>query len=332
MKKIFAFLMLLALGATMLACGSEKPGNAEKSNTQQGSESQAQSGEPAGDKKVTLGFVHQTLNNPNFVHMNDVMKEEAQKLGVELILLDSQDDVSKEMSNVEDLISRKVDVIGVTACDAEGTEAAIKAAKAAGFPVINVDRFVANAGADTKIGSDNVEGGRMLCEKIAEDAGGKEVKLVLLRGKMGATTDTERNEGFKEELKKHPNIEIVSEQSGYFDRTKGFEAMENILQAQSEVEYICAFSDEMAIGAYQAVEAASRQDEGIKIVGYDGEPDAMECIDDGRLWALGFQDFDTIGRKIIRDAVTLANGGSVEEEQRLPVIWCTKENYDELAY
>ena len=68
-----------------------------------------------------------------------------------------------------------------------------------------------------------------------------------------------------------------------------------------------------------------------KVVGFDGSPDGMEYINNGKLWGLIFQDFDAIGRTIVRNAVTLAEGGTVDPEQRLEVIFCTKDNYGDLV-
>ncbi|MFZ5968578.1 MAG: ribose ABC transporter substrate-binding protein RbsB [Bacillota bacterium] len=254
-----------------------------------------------------MGLVISTLNNPFFVTLKEGAEAKAKELGYELIVLDSQNDPSKESANVEDLITQNVAVIMINPTDSDAVGNAVKAANAKNIPVITLDRG-ANAGeVVSHIASDNVAGGKMAGEYVLEQLGGKG-KVVELEGIAGTSAARDRGKGFNEVIAS-TEVEVVAKQTADFDRTKGLEVMENILQAQPEINAVFAHNDEMALGALQAVKASGRD---IMIVGFDATDDAVKAVQDGDMAATVAQQPDKIGSLGVETASKVIKGESVE--------------------
>jgi ribose transport system substrate-binding protein len=264
-----------------------------------------------------------TLNNPFFVTLRDGAQSEADKLGVTLIVMDSQNDSAKEASNIEDLISRKVDAILVNPTDSDAVVPSIKKANDAHIPVFTIDRGANGGTVVSHIASDNVAGGKMAGEYLAKALNGKG-KVVELEGIAGTSAARDRGQGFEEALKNYPDIQIVAKQTADFDRAKGLSVFENILTAQPQIDGVFAQNDEMVLGAIQAAEAAGRT--GIIFVGFDAIDDALKAIKDGKLAATVQQQPAVMGQLGVQTAVDFLNGKTVEKFIPVPLKLITKEN------
>ncbi|MGL4687235.1 MAG: ribose ABC transporter substrate-binding protein RbsB [Fusobacteriaceae bacterium] len=225
-----------------------------------------------------LGLVVSTQDNPFFVTLKEGAEKKAKELGYDLVVLDSQNDPSKELGNVEDLLVKGIDVLLINPTDSDAVGAAIKAANRAKVPVITLDRGANSGKVASHVASDNVAGGFLAGEFLAEKLGGKG-KIVELEGIPGTTAARDRGKGFNDAIT--GKLDIVSRQAADFDRTKGLTVMENILQAQPEVNGIFAHNDEMALGALRAVESSGRKN--IIIIGFDATSDAVKSVEDGGL-------------------------------------------------
>jgi ribose transport system substrate-binding protein len=255
-----------------------------------------------------VGLIVSTLNNPFFVTLKEGAEAKAAELNLEMIVLDSQNDPAKELANMEDLLTQGVDVILINPTDSDAVVNSIKMANKQGIPVLTLDRG-ANAGdVVTHIASDNVAGGMMAGEYIAELLGGSG-KVVELEGIAGTSAARDRGAGFNKALE-GKDIEVVARQVADFDRTKGLSVMENILQAQPEIDAVFAHNDEMALGALKAVEASGRD---IKIVGFDATDDAVKAVQEGELAATVAQQPDMIGSLGVESALKVLHGETVEE-------------------
>jgi ribose transport system substrate-binding protein len=264
-----------------------------------------------------------TLNNPFFVTLRDGAQAEANKLGVSLIVMDSQNDSAKEASNIEDLISRKVDAILVNPTDADAVVPSIKKANDAKIPVFTIDRGANGGVIVSHIASDNVAGGKMAGEYLAK-ALNEKGKVVELEGIAGTSAARDRGQGFNEVMKNYPDIQIVARQTADFDRAKGLSVFENILTAQPEINGVFAHNDEMVLGAIQAAEAAGRT--GIIFVGFDAIDDAIKAVKDGKLAATVQQQPALMGQLGVQTAVDYLNGKTVEKYIPVPLKLITKEN------
>jgi len=255
----------------------------------------------------TVGLVVSTLNNPFFVTLKDGAVGEAKKAGINLIVLDSQNDPAKEIANVEDLLSKGVAAILINPTDSDAVGNAIKMANRAKVPVITLDRG-ANAGAVVShIASDNVAGGKMAGEFIAKKLG-KKGNAVELEGIPGTSAARDRGKGFNDAVKA-TQIKVVARQAADFDRTKGLNVMENILQAQPKIDAVFAHNDEMALGALRAIQASKRN---IIVVGFDATDDAVKAVKEGKLAATVAQQPAFIGAKGVETAKAVLEGKKVQ--------------------
>jgi len=256
-----------------------------------------------------IGLAVSTLNNPFFVDLRDGALEEAKKAGLSITVADAQNDPNRQLSQVENFIEQGVSIILVNPCDSTAIVPAIKAANRAKIPVITVDRGADGGEVVCHIASDNVQGGQMAGEFLAKLIGNKG-KVVELEGIPGTSAARDRGKGFNEVMKKYPNIKIVARQEAGFDRAKGMTVMENILQAQPEIDGIFCHNDEMALGALRAIEAAGRLS-AIKIVGFDATDDAVKSVKDGKMVATVAQKPRVMGSMAVETAKQVLDGVKV---------------------
>jgi len=263
--------------------------------------------QPAEDAGNKVGLIVSTLNNPFFVDLKDGAMAEAEAQGIDLIVLDSENDPAKELGNMEDLLTQGVSVILINPADSDAVGNAIKLANEQGVPVITLDRGASSGDVVTHIASDNVAGGVMAGEYIAELLDGMG-KVVELEGVAGTSAARDRGQGFNEAIDQ-TDIEVVARQVADFDRTKGLSVMENILQAQPEIDAVFAHNDEMALGALKAIQASGRD---ILIVGFDATEDAVKAVEAGDMAATVAQQPAMIGKLGVESAMKVMNNETLE--------------------
>lgn len=268
-------------------------------------------------EEATVGFSISTLNNPFFVTLRDGALQVAQKEKVQLLVLDAQDRVDKQVADIEDLVQRQVRVLIVNPTDSAAVVPAIQRANQAGIPVITVDRSASGGRIAFHIASDNVAGGRMAAEficKLLKSRG----KVVELEGIPGTSAARDRGAGFNAYLKeKCPGITVIARQTANFDRAQGLSVMENILQAHPEIDAVFAHNDEMALGALKAIKDRGRK---IPVVGFDATPDAVKAVEACEMAATIAQQPSEMGRIAVERAVALIRGTGVPNQTRfIPV-------------
>ncbi|GMM88924.1 ribose ABC transporter substrate-binding protein RbsB [Vibrio fortis] len=262
----------------------------------------------------TMAIVLSTLNNPFFVTMKDGAEAKAEELGYKLIVLDSQNDPSKELSNIEDLTIRGVKAILINPTDSDAVSNAIRMANRSSIPVLTLDRGASRGDVVSHIASDNVIGGEMAGHFIMEKVGEK-AKVIQLEGIAGTSAARERGEGFMNAVN-GSGLELLASQPADFDRTKGLNVMENLLAANPDVEAVFAQNDEMALGALRAVQASGKD---VMIVGFDGTDDGIAAVNRGLLGATVAQQPDLIGSLGIEMADKVLKGEKVDEYVPVPL-------------
>ncbi|MCX7951553.1 MAG: ribose ABC transporter substrate-binding protein RbsB [Clostridiales bacterium] len=261
-----------------------------------------------GSKKI--GMVISTLNNPFFVSMKEGAEKKAKELGYEVIILDSQNDASKERSNVEDLVQQGIAVLIINPTDSDAVANSISVAKDKNIPVITVDRAANGVDVSCHIASDNVAGGKLAGQFILDTLGGK-ANIVELQGIPGASATRDRGKGFHEVVDGKDGVKVVASQSADFDRQKGLNVMENIIQANPNFDAVFAHNDEMALGAIKALTAANKK---VLVVGFDGTPDAVTAVQNGEMAATIAQQPDVMGSLAVENAVKFIKGEQVEKQ------------------
>jgi ribose transport system substrate-binding protein len=266
---------------------------------------------------LRIGLAVSTLNNPFFVDLKEGAESMAEEMGVEILVVDAQDDAAAQLSSVEDLLIKQIDVLIVNPVDGNAVVSAITAANDAGVPVITVDRGAEGGEVVSHIASDNVAGGEMAGDFIAEQLN-EEGKVVELEGIPGTSAARDRGKGFNQAMDKYEGMEVIARQPAGFDRAEGMTVMENILQGNQNIDAVFAHNDNMALGAMEAIAAAGRSDE-IMIVGFDAIDDAREAVKEGEMAATVAQKPGLMGEMAVETAIKVVNGEEVAEYTPVPL-------------
>ncbi|MCR6107674.1 ribose ABC transporter substrate-binding protein RbsB [Salipaludibacillus agaradhaerens] len=296
MKKLGLLMALAVLSLLVIACTTESPVNDAPNNN---------AGNDDGD--FTVGFSISTLNNPFFVTLQEGAEEKADELGIQLNVVDAQDDNSKQVNDVEDLIQQGVDVILINPTDSSAVVSAVELANAENIPVITVDRGADGGEVVAHIASDNIAGGEMAGELLVELVG-EGAEVAELEGIPGSSAARERGEGFNNIATE--SLDVVTSQTANFDRAEGLSVMENILQGNPNIEGVFAHNDEMALGALEAIEASGRD---VVVIGFDATDDAVTAVENGRLAGTVAQQPIMIGESAVQAAFDLLSGEDVED-------------------
>lgn len=274
----------------------------------------------SGTVNNSIGLSVSTQNNPFFVTLVEGAEAAAQELGVKLTVVDAGDDVTKQASDIEDLVSKQVGVLIVNPVDSDAVSSAVSSAVSRGVKVISVDRAVNGVEIDCQIASDNVAGAEMATQYIV-DTLGEGIKVAELQGTVGASAAIDRGQGFHNVADE--KLDVVSSQPANFDRTEGMSVMENMLQSNGDIQAVFAANDEMALGAVEAISGAGKD---IMVVGFDATDDAIEAIKAGRMDATIAQQPDLIGKTAVEQAVKLINGKTIDKAIPVEVTLITKDN------
>ncbi|MFE3829627.1 ABC transporter substrate-binding protein [Streptomyces sp. NPDC059092] len=268
---------------------------------------------------ATVGFSQSEKEaNPFRIAETASIKAEAADRGIELLTANAQSQFAKQISDVQDLITKGADLLVIAPLNSDGWGPVLRSAAAKKIPIITVDRKInATACKDyvSFIGSDFVEQGKRAADRMIEATGGKG-KVAILLGSAGNNVTTERTKGFKDQLKAAaPGLQVVFEQTGEFAREKGQQVTEQLIQSNPDISGIYAENDEMGLGAVNALKSAGKKPGDVKIVTVDGTRNAVQSIVDGwisgviesnpRFGPLAFQTLDTFtrGEKVSQDIV-----------------------------
>ncbi|MCB0166382.1 MAG: ABC transporter substrate-binding protein [Anaerolineae bacterium] len=287
LSKVLLFVVALTTILSVIGCGAAAPAApAEAPKEEAKAEAQPASSDKKTYEDLVVGYAQIGAESEWRTANTASIKEEAEKLGVELKFSDAQQKQENQIKAIRSFIAQQVDVIGVSPVVETGWETVFQEAKDAGIPVILVDRRAA-VPEDlyaTYLGSDFVEEGHRAGEAMDKILEGKG-KIVELVGTVGSAPANDRAKGFREYIADKPDMEIIASQSGDFTRAKGKEVMEAFLKSYGEdIDALYAHNDDMAIGAIQAIEEYGlKPGEDIKIVSVDAVRGAFEAMIAGKL-------------------------------------------------
>lgn len=223
-------------------------------------------------KPLRIGASFQEINNPYFVTMKDALQEAGASIGATLLITDARHDVSKQVSDVEDMLQKGIDILIINPTDSVGVQSAIKSAHTAGVVVVAVDAQ-ADGPLDSFVGSKNFDAGFQACEYLVKNIGGKG-DIAILDG-IAVVPILERVRGCKDAIARHPDIKIVSIQNGKQERDQALTVTENMLQAQPDLKGLFSVNDNGSLGALAAIESSGLD---VKLVSVDGAPEAIKAI------------------------------------------------------
>ncbi|CRM30299.1 MULTISPECIES: sugar ABC transporter substrate-binding protein [Pseudomonas] len=281
---------------------------------------------------IKVGVSMSAFDDTFLTYLREDMDKQAKSYpkgdGVQLQFEDARADVVKQLSQVENFISQKVDAIIVNPVDTASTANIIKAATAAKIPLVFVNRRPDQKDLPkdvVAVTSDDVEAGKLQMQYIAEKLGGKG-KIVILLGDLANNSTTNRTKGVKEVLAKYPDIKIEQEQTGIWLRDKGMTLVNDWLTQGREFNAVLANNDEMAIGASMALKSAGTKPGTVLIAGVDGTPDGLNAITKGDMAASAFQDAKGQAVGSVEAARKMARHEPVEQNVVIPFKLITPDN------
>ncbi len=323
MKKFFAILLTLAMVLSLAACGAKEEAPAEKP-----AETPVEAPAEDGAYKVALIQQHQT--NAFQIAVTEGAQAKADELGVELTILSADQDAATQISQIEQCVSEGFDAILFEPVDPDGLRDAAKAAADAGVIVINVVSSCSDwesAGISAVSCGNNVKAGENEMQHVVDLLGGKG-NVAFLTGPSAVTDALDRLQGYHNVMENYPEIvEVVAPADCEWDTAKAQATVESWLSAYDLDAIVCQ-NDGMAVGAGNAAGANS----GIIITGVDGTPDGYEAIKDGRMTGTVAQDGGIMAASGLEAAVTLLDGGSLENTLIIAdSVWIDASNVDQFA-
>jgi len=312
-KKVNLFLVLVMLLSVLSACAPAA--STEPAATQ-----------PSGAKPIKIGLTMK-FDDLWLTTLRDAMTTYAQSQpGVELIAVDSKEDVATQLGQVENFVAQGVDAIIIIPANTDAADPMTKAAQDAGIPLVYVNRIPSNLPEGVAyVGSDSIQAGIMQAEWLADKLGGKG-NVVIMNGDLAQEAAQKRTEGEKQVFAKFPDIHIIKEDTASWDRAQGLALMENWLSTGDQIDAVASNNDEMAIGALQAIDAAGLLGK-ILVGGVDASPDALAEMDKGRLNVTVFQNAKGQGEGGIQAAIALARGEKIDQITWIPFELVTPDNY-----
>jgi ribose transport system substrate-binding protein len=221
---------------------------------------------------IKIGMTFQELNNPYFVTMQKALRDAAKSIGATVVVTDAHHDVTKQISDVEDMLQQKIDILLVNPTDSTGIESAVTEAHKAGVVVVAVDAN-ASGPVDAFVGSKNYDAGVMSCTYLAKAIGGSG-NVAILDG-IAVVPILERVRGCKDGLAKFPGVKIVDTQNGKQERDVALSVTENMIQAHPDLKGIFSVNDGGSMGVLSAIDSSGKD---IKLTSVDGAPDAVAAI------------------------------------------------------
>lgn len=243
---------------------------------------------------------------------------------IDIKFTDANNDASKQLDQIDNLIAQKVSAIVVVPVDYQGIVPGVEKANAAGIPIIALG-IQSAGGKYTFVGSKNIDAGKMQGEFMKANLP-KDAKILYLQGTPGLYHSQERLKGFQEALNR-PDVTVLANLTGNYDRAEGMKVTEDWVQSFPQFDAIIAANDQMALGALQALQSADRL-KGVMISGVDGTPDALNAIKGGEMAQTIFQNAAGQAKAAFEVVEGLKKGEPAPAEKLVPFESITKDNVD----
>ena len=337
MKKLAAIVTTAAVALGLAACGSSASSTAESSAAESSVESSTEessteeSSTTDSGKTYKIGFSDFSLSAEYQAKLRDKFVASVADLfgdSAEVIVVDGESDSDTQNSGIDNLIAQQCDAIVIVPFDAEQQIPAVQACIDANIPCFEVCLQTADDDLRTSfIGSDDTTSGEMAMQYMADQLDGKG-NIVYLHGPTGQDSEIKRHTGANNVVDQYEDMQVVGEYVCNWDRAEAMTAIENVLQSGQTVDGIFCENDEMALGAYAAIQGTENEGK-ILITGVDGIGDALTAIKDGNMLCTSFQDAALQASTTAQALKDYFDGKTVEKYYEVPYQLITAENVDD---
>lgn len=281
-KSMFTCFLLLLCAVVVTACGKDS-----SEQKKEGKET------PGSQKLITVGYAQSgTGASWSLANVESIQENCTEENGIKLLYENAEDDFENQIKIVRSFIEKKVDLISFTPIVSEGWDEVLQEAKAAGIPVIVMDRMV-DVKDDTLyhcwIGSNFLLEGYKAADWLIDYMDSLKTKkntykVALFQGALGASAETGRTQGIEEMLGAEGNYKIIYKETGNFSYDGGVENMEKVLRQKLDIDILICENDDMALGAIEVLEKNGiKPGKDIVIVSFDGIHAAFEAMTEGKI-------------------------------------------------
>jgi erythritol transport system substrate-binding protein len=319
--RVVLLALLAAVSLAVAACGSDDDSSDSASTPAAGGQK---------DSGGLIAIITPAAENPFFKAEADAAAAKAKELGYGTSVASHDDDPNKQSELIDAAISRTASAIILDNAGADASIGPVRKAKDAGIPVFLIDREINETGiAAAQIVSNNSQGAQLGAQQFVKSLDGKG-KYVELLGKESDTNAGVRSQGYKDVLSQYPDLKRVAQQSANWDQQEAFTKMETILQRNRDIDGVIAGNDTMALGAVAALKSAGLLDK-VKVVGFDGSPDAISAVKKDNMVATVLQPAALIAEMAVEQADKMIKTGETgqPEKQSIDCELVTKENADD---
>ncbi len=307
LKRILVTAIVLVVAAGALAFGQDKP-----------------------MKGWTVGYLPGSVNDALRITWSKYLQTTVEAAGGRVITIDSQNDATKQVSDGEDILQMKINILVINPIDSTAMIPVVDEANTKGIPVVCIDRTVDKGDIVTTVEFDNWKAGNDAGEFIAKALGGKG-KVMQIQGTLGASVVYERGESFRKAIAKYPGMKIVAEPASKLWTTEDALAFtEDALSANPDLKAIWTHADALALGAFNAVQAKGKENQVI-VVGmgmYSGIPEIIKA-GKGKVytWALLPEEVGTAtGNVCIK--IAKKQTADIKKITPTPLIWIGSDNIE----
>ena len=315
---IIRVVSLLALSLSLFSCGKQK-----------------------GPKVVTLGLSCDSLESAWLVMNHSEVIKEAKKRGVEVIPMIAEGDAAKQNVQIENLIARRVDAVLCIPKDSSAIVKSIKNCKAAGIPIVMINRSVSGKVLpDAQVIANNQVMAEKVLQSFADRARreGKKYNVVLLIGNLSDENAALRKAGHQKAIAANPDVfKLVSEVPTEWNLDTTLKGLQNALQANPEASLIVTPSDYLWSPIRSVLEQRGRwakigEANHFPVVSFDGDEVGMQYLKDGYSWGNAAQDAVMEAQLAVEWALKLIDGKNppqniIYDEGQI----VTTDNFKELA-
>src|SRR5829696_4091225 len=328
MRRRHVLAVLLAASVTLVAaCG------AQVRESGGGGESQGGGGGKGENAPVQLAVVPKAIGFDFWEQVRRGAECAAQKTSGQADIqwdgVTTETDVNGQVNLLQNFITQGVDGLVYAATDAKVLSKVTQSAKQQGVTVVNIDSGTDPQPDDVPVfATDNVAAAEQVPELIAKELGKEGGEVAFIPFQQGTVTNEQREEGFKDGLKDHPELELVAEQSSQSDYNVALRVTEDILTANPDLNAIFAANEPGVLGAAEAVRQAGKAGE-IVIVGWDASPEEIQGVEEGVISALVVQNPFKMGYDGAKAAVEIVREGAKVQSQDTGATFVTKDNLED---
>jgi len=288
-------------------------------------------GGPPAPRRLTIAVIPMGTTHEYWKAIHAGAVKAAREEGVELVWKGPQkeDDRAQQIAVVEDMVSRRVDGIVLAPLDSKGLQKPIAEARRAGIPSVIVDSGLEGGDYISFIATDNYQGGQLGARRLAESLGDRGT-AILMRVMVGAESTMRREQGFLDEIRKHPSIRILSDnQHGGITTESAYQTGENLLNRFPEVEGVFCPNESTTFGMLRALTDAGKAGR-VKFVGFDSSDKLIAALRQGTLHGLVLQNPFRMGELGVRTLARRLRDPRARIEKRVDTgaVVATPENMD----